>query len=84
MLLGNRITNNAKGLDEDDDDILCTEIYNFFLNNSTTDKEGTLTPLSGTGSLSAGTEGYTDRANHDFNLTSSATLRRTAINLGSF
>lgn len=33
------------------------------------------------GSLTSGTQGYVDRANGDYNLTSDATLRRTAITL---
>lgn len=80
--VGCRLTNNQDGIDDDDDGYLLVELYNFFLNNSSDAKEVTNeSPISGRGSLSAGTEGYNDRANDDFNLTSSATLRRTAIDL---
>lgn len=77
-IIGNRITNNAKGLDVDGSNNLTFEDYNFYLNN-TTAKEGS--PLEGGNSLTAGTEGYNDRVNNDFNLTSSATLRRTAVDM---
>ena len=82
VALGNRLTNNQDGIDDDDDGYLLAEMWNFFLNNSSDAKEVTKeSPISGRGSLTAGTEGYNDRDNDDFNLTDSATLRRTAIDL---
>lgn len=79
-IIGNRITNNAKGLDVDAAGNHIFEDFNFYLNNTVAAKEGS--PLEGGNSLSSGTEGYNNRANNDFNLTSSATLRRTAIDFG--
>lgn len=78
-IIGNRITNNAKGFDVDANPHFYFEDYNFYLNNTTAAKEGGM--IEGGGSLAAGTEGYNDRANNDFNLTTSATLRRTAIDM---
>lgn len=80
IIIGNRITNNTIGLDVDANAGFIWELYNFYLNNSTSATQGS--PSGGTGSLSAGTEGYNDSGNDDFNLTTSATLRRTAIDLG--
>ena len=77
-VIGNRITNNTIGLDVDANPHVAFEDYNFYLNN-TTAREGGM--LEGGNSLTAGTEGYNDRTNNDFNLTTSATLRRTAIDM---
>ena len=83
--LGNRLTNNATTGLYVSNNCGGYEDFNFFLGN------GATITLSGTGycyspgnSLSAGTEGYTNKAGKVFNLTDAATLRRTATKVGAF
>lgn len=77
--IGCRITGNAKGLDIDARAFEIIEDYNY-INNNSTETEGVL--FAGDNTLQAGTDGYNDVGNDDFNLTTSATLRRTSVDLG--
>ena len=80
-IIGNRFTNNGGyGINWGTGvDFGMFENWNFFLGNALGTINGTV--LGGDNSLTSGTEGYADRANDDFNLTDSATLRRTAITM---
>lgn len=78
-ILGNRFTNNGgSGIDFNfNTNGQAFEDFNFYLNNAVNAKEGDI--IEGGNSLTTGIEGYTDKANDDFTLTSSATLRRSAV-----
>ena len=81
-VFGCRFTNNASyGLVSDTNAVIWS-YYNFLLNNGVAPylEIGT-SRIEKIGSLTAGIEGYNDRANDDFNLISTATLRRTEIAL---
>jgi hypothetical protein len=81
IFIGNRLTNNSDYGMEITDNYTTYENWNFLLNN-TTGAKSIGSQYGGGDDLTSGTEGYNDRANDDFNLTSSATLRRTSIDLG--
>jgi hypothetical protein len=79
-LLGNRITNNTgDGLNITNKGF---EDFNLYLSNANSIVAAADLIEIGN-SLATGTEGYNDRANDDFNLTASATLRRTAVEVGT-
>ena len=84
VCLGCRITNNgAYGMKKGTNGVAFDD-YNFFKSNVSGARDIASTKLSieGDNCLTDGTEGYNDRANDDFNLTSDASLRRTEIDLG--
>jgi hypothetical protein len=79
----NRLTNSVEyGIHFDNASSIGFENFNFFLNNTIAPilDDGDL--ILGGDSLSAGTEGYTDRANDNFNLTDFATMRSTPLQVG--
>lgn len=79
-----RITNNTTGLVAASADYQTIYDHCVFYNN-TTNITGNATPVKidgvDTNVTSGATEGYTDRANDNFNLTSTATLRRQEVAL---
>ena len=90
VVIGNRITDNGKdtsgyGLNEAGATFDCLYGWNFFDGNDSGATNGDVLAIpydSDTDTNeTSGTEGYTDGANDDFNLTTSATLRSTAIEL---
>jgi len=83
FVLGNRITNcTGYGIYVPAANIM-GEDWNFFLGNGTDiSLGGGASCYSPGNSLSAGTEGYTNKAGKVFNLTDAATLRRTPTQVG--
>lgn len=82
LVFGCRFTNNGTYGMESYNGAVVWGYYNFLLNNTTAAyNEIAGSRIEKTGSLVAGTEGYNDRGNDDFNLTTAATLRRTEIAL---
>lgn len=89
LIIGNRLTDNGKDTSGYGLNGVGRAIYgwNFLLDNDSGATTGYVDPFyygsdSDTNETS-GTEGYNDGANDDFNLTSSATLRRTQIDLSA-
>jgi hypothetical protein len=92
-ILGCRITNNSVGsstyygLNAVTAGVILFNDFNVMYNNSNNASPGTqhyLNVTAGPNSLTAAStteQGYTDAANHDFNLTTAAILRNTALEL---
>jgi len=88
LVLGCRITGNGDAAGEYGLDVSAGRVlygWNFLVNNNSGAANGYVDAIPDDADAdtneTSGTEGYTDGANDDFNLTDSATLRSTAIEL---
>ena len=87
LLIGNRLTDNGKDTTGYGLNAVARTLYgwNFLLDNDSGAATGLIEALRDGATAdtneTSGTEGYNDGANDDFNLSSSATLRRTKIEL---
>lgn len=89
VVVGNRITDNGKDTTGYGLNAVTRTLYgwNFLLDNDSGATTGLIEAIRDGSDAdtneTSGTEGYNDGANDDFNLTSSATLRRTQIDLSA-
>lgn len=89
LIIGNRLTDNGKDTTGHGINAVVRTLYgwNFLLDNDSGATTGLIEAIRDGSDAdtneTSGTEGYNDGANDDFNLTSSATLRRTQIDLSA-
>lgn len=89
LIIGTRLTDNGKDTSGYGLNAITRTLYgwNFLLDNDSGATTGLIEAIRDGATAdtneTSGTEGYNDGANDDFNLTSSATLRRTQIDLSA-